>query len=34
MLQLHDAIASWPTRFDFYESVRDFFGGDTTLGRA
>ncbi|MDQ6637815.1 MAG: alpha/beta hydrolase [Candidatus Dormibacteraeota bacterium] len=34
MLQLHDAIASWPTSFDSYESVRDFFGGDTTLGRA
>jgi pimeloyl-ACP methyl ester carboxylesterase len=31
---LHTALASWPERFDSYEQVRDFFGGQTERGRA
>jgi pimeloyl-ACP methyl ester carboxylesterase len=31
---LHTALASWPERFDSYEQVRDFFGGDTERGHA
>lgn len=32
--QLHEVLSSWPARFDSYEQVRDFFGGDTEHGRA
>lgn len=32
--RLHRELAGWPERFDSYEQVRDFFGGDNPRGRA
>lgn len=32
--ELRSALGSLPSRFDSYEQVRDFFGGDTEAGHA